>query len=221
MKDLRGIVIIEDDSFTRTLLHAALTELDFDVVGVAASASEGLLLAHAPGVGFALIDLDLGEGPTGIDVAHGLRRVRPHIGIVLISTYEEPRLLGGKQSPLPPGAIFLVKKSILSSGILSKALMLSIDPLMRSGALLVSPPAGRSTQAKLTDLQLDMMRMVAMGASNAEIARRRTMTVPSVEKAIARITKQLGLESSPRTNQRVLLAQTYRHFTGTVDVRAI
>ena len=221
MIESRGVIVIDDDPFTRTMLRSTLSELDYEVLGDAGTANDAVRLASEARVGFAVVDLDLGEGPSGIDIAHGLRKVRPNIGIVMVSTYEEPRLMGGKQAALPQGSIYLVKKSILDSEILRKALELSIDPMMRSGALVISPQAGRSTLAKLTDLQLDIMRMVASGDSNSEIARKRSITTPSVEKAIARITKQLGLTASPEKNQRVLIAQTYHQFTGAVNVRAV
>jgi DNA-binding NarL/FixJ family response regulator len=221
MTESQGVIVIDDDPFTRTMLRSTLFELNYDVIGDAGTATDAVRLAYEPRVRFAVVDLDLGEGPSGIDVAHAMRKVRPELGIVMVSTYEEPRLLGGKQVPLPQGSIYLVKKSILDSETLRKALELSVDPMTRSGALVISPQAGRSTLAKLTDLQLDIMRMVASGDSNSEIARKRSITTPSVEKAIARITKQLGLEASPERNQRVLIAQTYHQFTGAVNVRAV
>lgn len=219
MPERGRVIIIDDDPFTRTMLRGTVSELGYEVAGDTGGASEAIALASQPNIAYAMVDLDLGDGPNGIDVAHGLRNVRPEIGIVMLSTYEEPRLLGGRYVALPQGAIYLVKKSILDAEILRKALELSVDSMMRTGALVVSPQTGRSTLAKLTDLQLDIMRMVASGDSNAEIARKRTITVASVEKAIARITKQLGIQSSPEKNQRVLIAQTYHQFTGAVNVR--
>lgn len=221
MQETKGVIVIDDDPFTRTMLRSTLSELDYEVIGDTGSASDAVRLASERNVSHAVLDLDLGEGPSGIDVAHAIRKVRPNIGIVMVSTYEEPRLLGGRQTPLPQGSIYLVKKSILDADILRKALELSVDPMMRSGAMVVSPQTGRSTLAKLTDLQLDIIRMVAAGDSNAEIARKRSITTASVEKAIARITKQLGLQASPEKNQRVLIAQTYHQFTGAVHVRAV
>lgn len=219
MPERGKVIIIDDDPFTRTMLRGTISELGYEVAGDAGNAADAIALASQPNVAYATIDLDLGEGPNGIDVAHGLRNVRPDIGIVMLSTYEEPRLLGGRYVALPQGAIYLVKKSILDADILRKALEFSVEPMMRSGALVISPQSGRSTLAKLTDLQLDIMRMVAAGDSNSEIARKRSITVASVEKAIARITKQLGIQSSPEKNQRVLISQTYHQFTGAVNVR--
>ncbi len=83
-----GALVVDDDPFARGMLASALTGLGWDPVRQAATVAEGLWLArHQPPV-VAVLDLDLGEGPTGLDLAHGLRRAFPLIGLVIISTYE-------------------------------------------------------------------------------------------------------------------------------------
>jgi DNA-binding NarL/FixJ family response regulator len=72
---------------------------------------------------------------------------------------------------------------------------------------------------KLSDHQSDIMRLVAAGHSNVEIARRRSLTVPAVEKAVARLIRQLDLQAAPDTNQRVAIAQAYYRLTGAVSAR--
>jgi DNA-binding NarL/FixJ family response regulator len=165
----------------------------------------------------AILDMDLGEGPTGIDLAHRLRAVLPTMGIVVLSTYEEPRLMGYNQPPLPAGSIYLVKRTVVDSAVLERALQMAVDPNVRDG--MTTQGSATHAASNLSDLQIEMMRMVAAGYSNAEIARRRSLTVPSVEKAIARLIKQLGLQASPAQNQRVMIAQVYYQLTGAVSAR--
>jgi DNA-binding NarL/FixJ family response regulator len=50
---------------------------------------------------------------------------------------------------------------------------------------------------------------MAQGLSNAEIAKRRFVTEKSVETAIARLAKIMGVESDPSRNQRVHMAKVY------------
>ncbi len=52
----------------------------------------------------AVLDLDLGEGPTGADLSRGLRLRYLGIGLVIISTYEEPRPIGLHLPPMPEGS---------------------------------------------------------------------------------------------------------------------
>ena len=71
----------------------------------------------------------------------------------------------------------------------------------------------------LSDQQIEIMRLVAAGLSNAEIGRRRCMTEAAVGKAVARLIRQLDLRASQDQNQRVLIAQRYFELTGATSAR--
>ena len=217
MPDRLRVMLVDDDPFTRMTLVATLGSLDCVVVGDVASAREALLLAVETRPEVAVVDLDLGEGPTGLDVAHRLRELLPSIGLVVLSTYEEPRFMGFNQHPLPEDALYLVKRNVVDPEVLGRAVRMSVDEDFREGTTRVPPKD--SLGVKLSDSQIDIMRLVAAGHSNAEIARRRSLTVPAVEKAGARLIKQLGLQSSADTNQRVAIAQAYYRLTGAVSAR--
>ena len=76
MKNAR-LILVEDDPFTRATLGDALVMHGFDIrarVGTAFDAIEAQS-KHDPQV--ALLDLDLGVGASGIDVAIALRRKNP------------------------------------------------------------------------------------------------------------------------------------------------
>lgn len=217
MPDRLRVMLVDDDPFTRMTLVTTLYSLGFFVAGDVATAKEALLLAAETRPDVAVVDLDLGEGPTGLDVAHRLREMFPRIGLVVLSTYEEPRLMGFNQHPLPDDAIYLVKRTVVDPEILGKAVRMSVDDDFRQGTLRVVPKDALGVT--LSDPQIDIMRLVAAGHSNAEIARRRSLTVPAVEKAIARLIKQLDVQASPDTNQRVAIAQAYFRLTGSVSAR--
>ncbi len=217
MPDRLKVMLVDDDPFTRMTLVATLDSLGFMVAGNVGTAKEALLLAAETRPDVAVIDLDLGEGPTGLDVARRLREMFPSIGLVVLSTYEEPRLMGFNQHPLPDDALYLVKRTVVDPEILGKALRMSVDDDFRQGTLRVLPKDALGVT--LSDAQIDIMRLVAAGHSNAEIARQRSLTVPAVEKAIARLIKQLDLHASPDTNQRVAIAQAYFRLTGAVSAR--
>ena len=217
MPDRLRVMLVDDDPFTRMTLVATLGALDFTVVGDVATAKEALLLAVETRPEAAVVDLDLGEGPTGLDVAHRLRELFPRIGLVVLSTYEEPRLMGFNQHPLPDDALYLVKRTVVDPEVLGRAVRMSVDRNFRDGT--GHAIAKASLGSRLSDSQIDIMRLVAAGHSNSEIARRRSLTVPAVEKAIARLIKQLNVQASPDTNQRVAIAQAYFRLTGSVSAR--
>jgi DNA-binding NarL/FixJ family response regulator len=207
-------MIIDDDPFTRVTLANTITSLGYEITAECESATTALQSAEANCPDIAIVDLDLGEGPSGIDVTRGLRRINPSIGIMILSTYADPRLMGQHQAELPADAVYVVKQSVTGPEVLERALLLAFTRETVSSASLVAQ-ANESPVASLSDQQVEVMRLIATGASNAEIARRRFISEASVEKAIARLIKQLDLKATKDQNQRVMITQHYFKMTGT------
>ena len=201
----RRVLLVDDDDFTRMTLRAVLASLDYDVIGDAATVIAAMDLARGHRPELAVIDLDLGEGPTGIDLTHGLRTLLPGIGLVMLSSYADPRLIGRRTRPLPGGTQYLSKQSVGDASILDEALRRSLD---RDDA---APPADGTA---LTDAQIEMMRLIAAGYSNAEIAKRMWITEDGVNRAVTRLVKQLGLQVSKEHNTRVLISRAYAGLAG-------
>jgi two-component system nitrate/nitrite response regulator NarL len=210
-------LVVDDDDFTRFLLVRTLQTLDFDAVDDASTAAAGVKLAEAGSPALAVLDLDLGSGPNGIDVAHALRKRLPAIALLMLSSYQDPRLMGAYRE-LPIGTIYLSKRSVSNEEFLAGAIRTALEaPCAERHRVdgLRTRTGGRS----LSDNQVEVMRLVAEGCSNAEIARRRTLTEPAVAKAVARLAKQLDLHAGPAENLRVLIAQAYFDLVGQATVR--
>jgi DNA-binding NarL/FixJ family response regulator len=155
-----------------------------------------------------LLDLDLGAGPTGIDAAYGLRGLLPDVGIVVLSSYADARVMGRRARPLPPGALFVSKRDLSDVQVLEDAIRGSLQ----ADVPVVSPRGG----VDFTDSQLELMRLVASGLSNDEIARRLWLTEPSVRRSITRLLRKLNIESSDTRNARVQLTRAYNELAGQV-----
>ena len=205
MKNAR-LILVEDDPFTRATLGDALALHGFDVrarVGTAFEAIEAQQI-HNPQV--ALLDLDLGVGASGIDVAIALRKNNPKIGIVFLTTYKDPRLINSNIPSLPTGAIFLNKLEMNSTAKIAIQISLAIVkplakrslPWVRSGPL-----------SSLSSLQIDILKDIASGLSTAEIARTRGVSEQAIDKSINRISKNLGIPKTTDTNLRVQIVRAY------------
>jgi DNA-binding NarL/FixJ family response regulator len=217
--DAAGALVVDDDPFARGMLVSALTGLSWDPVRQAATVAEGLWLArHQPPV-VAVLDLDLGEGPTGMDLAHGLRRAFPMIGLVIISTYEDPRLMGMNQPPLPAGSIYLVKRTVTDTEVLGRAIQLAVDGPKEGDAVKGRAGSASEVSQGLSDQQVEIMRLISAGYSNGEIARLRVMSISGVEKVVAKLIRQLHIAGGRESSQRVLIAQAYFRLTGAVSAR--
>ena len=199
------VLLVDDDDFTRMTVRAVLASLDYDVIGDAANVVTAMDLARAGRPDLAVIDLDLGEGPTGIDLAHGLRTLLPSIGLVMLSSYADPRLIGRRTRPLPEGTQYLSKQSVGDARVLDDALRRALE--LDDAA---TPTGGTA----LSDTQIEMMRLIAAGYSNAEIAKRMWITEDGVNRAVTRLVKQLGLQVSKEHNTRVLISRAYAELAG-------
>lgn len=201
------ILLVEDNSFTRSTVSGALCAQGLSVTTAVSSASEAMDSARTLEFDCAVIDLHLGPGPTGIDVAQGLRRLQPRIGVVILTSYADPRLLSANTADLPPGSIYVVKNDIESTDELHEFVNRAMtweDSVKR--------PAFPSLP--LTDIQVEVLTLAAHGLTNAEIARRRFTTERSVEMTLQRAAQRLGLEPSGLENSRVVLAQAYFELIG-------
>lgn len=204
---LGRVLVIEDDSFTRSLLAGALAGNLFDVFP-GFSARYALETAAAQDIDVAILDLDLGGGPTGIDIAHALRASLPSIGIVLLTSYSDPRLSRIDEMPIPVGTRYVTKSQLhdlneLTTIVLSakSAPLSSINPALRS-------------RCALTNHQIDVLRLIAEGLSNFQIALKLSISEKAVENTVTRIADVLDIHRDAGLNPRVQLVRAYSRMSG-------
>ena len=210
-----SIMVIEDDSFTRSTLCAALRSLGLNVVAESGSSREALVLGRTHLPSAALIDLDLGKGPTGIDLAIALRKIKRDIGIVFLTSYDDPRFLRPNLPLLPVGSQYLVKKSVAEIATVTRAIENAILSAKQTGSGSRALQSGGGVQlSELTSIQIETLRLVSQGLTNSEIAKQRFINVKSVEQTINRVAKILDLPQDITHNQRVHMARVFFRSSG-------
>lgn len=209
------VLVVEDNDFTRMTLSGALVNAGLDVVGETGSAAEAIRIARRRAPDAAMLDLDLGAGPSGIDLAVELRSAMPAIGLVILSSYEDPRLTGRNVSHMPADVVYAVKGKTGDARQLADLLETSVA--MARGER-DAPVGAESVRVSLTDAQIDVMRLIAEGMSNAQIAAARFVSESSVERIIGRIAAELAIPADAG-NRRVLIAREYLRMTGGVPAR--
>lgn len=205
---LARVVLIEDDPFTRTMLTAALEAGDIRVSASGALARVAMEAQAKEKIDVAILDLDLGVGPTGIDIAYALREVDRAIGIVLLTSFSDPRLSPAQGIALPRGTRYLTK-----SKIDNMAIVLTVVLQAKFSPLEIHVKSSPETLA-ITSQQVAALKLVAGGATNSEIARQLDITEKAVEHLIARLNENLGLDKSSSTNSRVQLVRKFSDLTG-------
>jgi len=198
------IGIVEDDTLLRTSLAQALVGTEQAIIFSVGSAKEAIRELSEVDVDVLIADIHLGSELSGADVARVAEEHNPEIGVVYLTSYEDPRLaLGGAPVLLVKNSVYLVKQSIESGTALAEAIETVRNK--KGGGL----PKPATPLAKLTDRQMQTLALLAEGLSNKEIARIRGITEQSVAISINRISKALDVSSQLDRNQRVHLARVY------------
>ncbi|WP_342372370.1 response regulator transcription factor [Propioniciclava soli] len=166
------VLVVDDHPVVRSGLQALLaSEPGLSVVGAAASGEEALALvaAHAPDV--VLCDLRLGAGLDGVGVTAALRKgPGPGPAVLILTTYDNDSDIA--RAVLAGAAGYLLKDAepaAIVRGIADAA----------AGRLVLSPELeGRVVDRmargvpQLSAREIDVLRLVADGLANKEIARR-------------------------------------------------
>lgn len=211
-----SVIVVDNDAFTRATLATALEGRGLEILGAFLDARSCLAALPALPVSpdVAVLDLDLGAGPTGIDLAHALRLHRPRIGLVMLTHYRDPRLLAIPHPRRPPGLRYLTKSDVIDISVLIGAILSAHASPLRSPRGETGPD---EALAGLTATQIEVLRAVAQGYSTQEIARQRSVSGKAVEKVITRICEQLELPRVSTHNQRVQLVRAFVRMAGQGD----
>ena len=85
-------MLVEDHPVLRNGLEALLSAEGFSVVASTASADEALDLLDGAAPDIALVDIFLGEGGNGIDLARAIGARRPEVAVVFYTGHEDREL---------------------------------------------------------------------------------------------------------------------------------
>lgn len=211
MIESRKVLVVEDDALLRSLIADGISGSGF-TVAVAANAVEAkqVILNFDPDV--AVLDIELGTGPTGLDIAEYITKQKPHIAIVMLTHLPDPRFAGEDSKSIPKRAAYIRKETITKPG----ALVEIIERVLRDevhAELRQDLDPGRPLGA-LSKSQIGVMRSIALGLSNAEIAEQRDSTVRAVEQLIRRTLVAAGIEGDPSLSTRTSAARAYIEAAG-------
>lgn len=197
----RSVLLVEDEAMSRTLLAGVLEAAGFHVTAVA-SADEAIEAFVAIDPDALVTDIDLGSGATGLDLVVSLSGRNPHLPVVVLSNYA---ITPDYANPVLAKAAYIRKKELNDTDVLLGAL----DSVLRDEREQVSKEAASGRLGALTNAQIHVLRMIAEGLSNAEIADRRKCSLRAAEHMVQRTFTALGLGSDPRVNTRVAAARIY------------
>jgi DNA-binding NarL/FixJ family response regulator len=210
-RDMRSVLIVEDDALLRELLAVALEQHGF-VVETAATASDARRIFSRGDHDAIVMDVSLGPGPSGFDVAEAILEQAPHTAAVFLTNLPDPRFAERDSQGLPRGVAYLRKSSLTDVQTLVSAL----DAALR-GACVDDYRHDRDPDrplGNLTKKQIKVLQLAAAGKSNAQIAEDRGVSVKAVEDTIARAGRALAVHGKEEGNIRVAIVRRFLQETG-------
>ena len=212
------VLVAEDHFVTREGLRRLLEEQPgIEVVGCAADPDEALALAERVKPDVLLTDIRMPPTHTteGIDLAHAVRAMLPTCGVVVLSQHDDEEYIWSLFADGVAGYAYLHKLRVGDAEQLVRAVHevatggSVLDPAIV--ARLLAQRAGKpgSPLSQLSEGELDVLRLMAEGYSNAGIAAETHLATGTVEKRIAAVFMKLGLSERDDVNRRVQAVLLY------------
>jgi len=192
------VLLVDDHALVRQGVRAFLeTEPDIVVVAEAASGEEAVRLAaeHAPDV--ALMDLVM-PGLDGVEATRRLTRASPRTRVIMLTSYHEdehivPALRAGALSYLlkdvgPEDLVAAVRNAAVGEAVLHPRVASRVVRELRGAQRDIIDP-----WHELSDREVEVLRLVAEGLGNAEIAARLVISEKTVKSHVSNILGKLQL----------------------------
>lgn len=187
-----GIVLADDHVLLRQGLRTILTGVgDLEVVGEAGDGRELLTLLRGAVPDMVILDISMPH-LRGIDVIGQIKRMAPKVKILILSMHQEylhPALSAGADGYLlkedADRELFAAIEHIRRGGSF-------LSPRLRPDILQGKPAAG----SPLSGRETEIVRLVAGGKSNKEIAEALAISVRTVESHRANIMSKLELKNA-------------------------
>jgi two-component system response regulator NreC len=201
------IVLADDHTIVRSALRALLeSEGEFEVVAEAGDVDEAVrkVLAYKPDV--IVLDLSMPGGPSLAAIPRMLE-TSPGTAVVVLTMENEPRFA---REAFRAGALGFVLKEAADTELVA-AVEAAVGGLrylnpQLGGLLAMAPDAPAGPPDGLTERESDVLRLVALGHTNAEISEQLYLSVRTVESHRAHIQQKIG-----RTTRAELVAYAREH----------
>lgn len=201
----RTALVVDDDRLFSSLIASLLEDNGF-ACHVAHDVSAARRILKNTELDVALLDVHLGEGPSGAQFATAVAKAQPGIGIVFLTRTPDLVALGVDPATLPEG-YGVAGKENLGDG---KELLDAVESVLsiRRSPVRHDQLPGEGVKT-LTRHQLEILTDVAAGLTNRAIANRHQITERSVERSLQAVFLRLGIDQTEQVNPRV---EAVRHY---------
>jgi len=193
------VLLADDHEVVRLGLRSLLSRYsEFEVVGEAADGHQAVRLSQETSPDVVVMDVRM-PGLSGIDACREIKRARPEVRVIMLTSYAEDDLL---VDALEAGASGYVLKRVGSEGLVDALHAVArgespVDPLMT--ARLFSHMRREEKHAEkvetLTERERDILAHIALGETNREIAHHVGLSEKTVRNYVSQILQKLALSN--------------------------
>ena len=191
------VALCDDHAVVRSGLRRLLDEhADLHVVGEAGTAEEAVAIAAAHHPDVFVMDLGL-RGTNGFEATRQVLSASPTTAVLVLTAHDDVAYL---RKAFASGARGYLVKDAADLELVQAVREVAagreyVDPSL--GAALLTPDAPASRPAgpggELSERELDVLRLIALGHTNSEIAEELFLSVRTVESHRARVQQKTGL----------------------------
>ncbi|WP_414482088.1 response regulator [Limnochorda sp.] len=193
------ILIVDDHEVVRIGLRSLLERIgQFEVVGEAASAQEAIELARSRKPDVVVMDIRMPDG-SGIEACRAIRSENEAIKVIMLTSYTDDEAIFAS---VMAGASGYVLKQIGSHELVEAIRTVAaggslLDPSITGKVLERMRGMSREQQQheKLTDQELRILRLIADGRTNKEIAEALYLSEKTVRNYVSSILSKLNLSN--------------------------
>ena len=198
MAELISVLLVDDHSVVRQGVRAFLvTQPDIAVVDEAGSGEEAVKLAekHVPDV--VLMDLIM-PGMDGVEATRRVKQVSPRSQVVVLTSYHEDE---HTFPALKSGALSYILKDLSAEELADAVRKAAVGEAVlhpRVAARVIKELQGRREEAanpftQLSERELEVLRLIADGRSNAEMAALLVLSEKTINGHVSNILSKLHL----------------------------
>ena len=194
------ILIADDHGVLRAGLRALLNaEPNLEVIAEASDGNDALRLASELRPDIVLLDISM-PGPSGIEVTRRLKEALPELRVLILTAHEDESML--REAVQAGAAGYIIKRAVESELINAIHAVwrgdLYVHPAMTRALLRETslfPVSAEPAVESLTPREIEVLRLIAKGYTNGQVAKELNLSVRTVESHRANLMGKLELRS--------------------------
>jgi DNA-binding NarL/FixJ family response regulator len=190
------VLVADDHEVVRQGLKNVFSGTEIEVVAEAGNGKETLTVLAEAEVDLVLMDVRMPEGD-GLNVLGRLKLDKPDLPVLMLSTYDNPTYIARAVALGAAGYVLkdagqqrlidVVRKAASGQSVWTR------DELRRVTGALATPRLNADVEVPLTQRESEVLRQLALGLTNKEIAQALHISYETVKEHVQHILRKIGV----------------------------